>query len=147
MQKCVKIYKDGGAKIFQKSQVNRPNQGHQPWQSNSLEVSLFHPIHNWESRELLCRKEVPVNAKFGYEHMSADEVLRESVAFNVPWQSSRDTDHGQRVNKLDFEEGSFYHKVLSHLSSKLGFDVLQQCLTPAAYTDALKYTRARLLKN
>ena len=36
MQKCVKIYKDGGAKIFQKSQVNQPNQGHQPWQSNSL---------------------------------------------------------------------------------------------------------------
>ena len=36
MQKCVKVYKDGGAKIFQKSQVNQPNQGHQPWQSNSL---------------------------------------------------------------------------------------------------------------
>ena len=24
----VKIYKDGGAKIFQKSEVNQPNQGH-----------------------------------------------------------------------------------------------------------------------
>ena len=36
MQKCVKIYKDVGAKIFQKSWVNQPNQGHQPWQSNSL---------------------------------------------------------------------------------------------------------------
>ena len=36
MQKCVKIYKDGGAKIFKKSYVNQPNQGHQPWQSNSL---------------------------------------------------------------------------------------------------------------
>ena len=25
-----------GAKCFQKAQVNQPNQGHQPWQSNSL---------------------------------------------------------------------------------------------------------------
>ena len=36
LQKYVKIYKDGGGKIFQKSQANQPNQGHQPWQSNSL---------------------------------------------------------------------------------------------------------------
>ena len=40
MQKFVKMYKDGGAKIFQKSLVNQPKQGHQPWQSNSLYVRL-----------------------------------------------------------------------------------------------------------
>ena len=32
----LKYIKMGGAKNFQKSQVNQPNQGHQPWQSNSL---------------------------------------------------------------------------------------------------------------
>ena len=36
MQKYIKMYKDGGAKIFQKSYIKQPNQGHQPWQSNSL---------------------------------------------------------------------------------------------------------------
>ena len=35
-QSYIKTCKDGGANIFQKSQVNQPNQGHQPWQSNSL---------------------------------------------------------------------------------------------------------------
>ena len=57
IQKCVKIYKDGGAKIFQKSQVNQPDQGHQPWQSNSpavgrppIEISLAWPM---------CRLYVP----------------------------------------------------------------------------------------
>ena len=32
----IKIYKDGRVKISLKSYVNQPNQGHQPWQSNSL---------------------------------------------------------------------------------------------------------------
>ena len=36
MHKYVEIYKEGGAKSVQISQVNQPNQGHQPWQSNSL---------------------------------------------------------------------------------------------------------------
>ena len=33
---CVNICKHGGAKFFQQSHLNHPNQGHQPWQSNSL---------------------------------------------------------------------------------------------------------------
>ena len=40
MQKYVKMCEDGCAKIFQKSWVNQPNQGHQPWQSNSLGLEL-----------------------------------------------------------------------------------------------------------
>ena len=34
----------GGANIFQKSYVNQPNQGHQPWQSNSLSSALCHAM-------------------------------------------------------------------------------------------------------
>ena len=47
MQKCVKIYKDGGAKIFQKSLVNQPNQGHQAWQSNSL-IKKYKFLGPWD---------------------------------------------------------------------------------------------------
>ena len=47
MQKCVKTYKDGGAKIFQKSTVNQPNQGHQPWQSNSLLLYISIIFHSF----------------------------------------------------------------------------------------------------
>ena len=39
-EKYAKIYKYGGANIFQKSNVNQPNQGHQPWQSNSLHLHI-----------------------------------------------------------------------------------------------------------
>ena len=38
MQKHMKIYKDEGAKNLQKSYMNQPNQGHEPWQSDSLHV-------------------------------------------------------------------------------------------------------------
>ena len=46
------IYKDGGANISHKSKVNQLNQGHQPWQSNSLiqnhsKPSKNHPKSIW----------------------------------------------------------------------------------------------------
>ena len=41
-----------GARIFQKSFVNQPNQGHQPWQSNSL---------LWASQTPICVLQDPTN--------------------------------------------------------------------------------------
>ena len=41
----------------------------------------------------------------------------ETLAFNNPWQTSKDGDEtGQRVDLLSFDNGSFFHQILSHLS-------------------------------
>ena len=55
MLKCVKIYKDGGAKNFQKSYVIQPNQGHQSWQSNSL---IQEPSYNLTQLDPLAKNKV-----------------------------------------------------------------------------------------
>ena len=41
----------------------------------------------------------------------------ETLAFNNPWQTSKDGDAtGQRVDLLSFDNGSFFHQILSDLS-------------------------------
>lgn len=55
-----------------------------------LDVHVMHPVHNWVSIEELSESGEPATGSinYGYQYLTASEVIEKSVAFNNPWATS-----------------------------------------------------------
>ena len=58
---------------------------------DSQDVEKFNPVHNWIKYEALADAAVQKQEQshYGYEFYSAEYVIEKSIAFNNPWQTSK----------------------------------------------------------
>ena len=84
-------------------------------------VETFHPVHNWVPSSALLKDPVIAGfpKKFDYAFNTAATVLRKSVAFNNPWQTTMPGKELRKQEwdaKLDFPRDSFFGEILCALT-------------------------------
>ena len=96
------------------------------------EVSVFNPIHNWQTMQSIAGGEQPRGKSFGWPLLTADQIWTRALAVNMAWVTSLPKHaSSRRLTAFNFHADSVLGQLLARLQLPRHF--LQDVCSPSLF--------------